>query len=316
MNAMDDEHRAYPTDEPAEGSPGEDREWLEIFRAAVDAAYDAILITDAELDRPGPRILHANPAFCRMTGYRLDEVLGRTPRLLQGPDTERRVLRRLRRALERGQRFEAKAVNYRKDGSPFLLEWRVAPVFDDAGDIRYYVAIQRDVTDYERRLNMLRRQAEVDPLTGAWNRREVERLLEVEMERAERQGTPLSVLLLDIDSFKPINDEHGHPTGDEVLRRLTQTIGGRLRNSDHLGRWGGDEFLVVLPFTDGEHAQRAAESLRETVAGTIFAEDVALTVSIGVTGHEPGDAPADLVARTDRALYAAKGAGRDAVASA
>jgi PAS domain S-box-containing protein len=118
----------------------------DVVRASVDDAYDAIVITDAELERPGPRIVYVNEALCRMTGYRRDELLGRTPRIFQGRDTERTVLDRLKRQLAAGERFEGETVNYRKDGVPFVLQWRISPVRDASGRTTHFVSNQRDVT--------------------------------------------------------------------------------------------------------------------------------------------------------------------------
>ncbi len=113
---------------------------------SVEQAPDSILITDAELDLPGPRILFANQAFSDLTGYSTDELLGETPRVLQGPGTERSVLDRLRRDLESGRSFVGEALNYRKDGSAFRLRWHISPVSDPVQGLVGYVAIQRDVS--------------------------------------------------------------------------------------------------------------------------------------------------------------------------
>lgn len=130
------------------------RETLASERALLDAAIsnvsESILITDTELDEPGPRILYANPAFETLTGYRLDEVVGRNPRFLQGPRTERAVLDRLRRTMEAGGTFYGESVNYRKDGSEFVMAWHVSPIKLDSHSIDYWVANQRDVTERRR----------------------------------------------------------------------------------------------------------------------------------------------------------------------
>ncbi|CAO4144711.1 HWE histidine kinase domain-containing protein [Methylorubrum aminovorans] len=120
---------------------------LRLLRAAVEASGEAILITSAELDEPGPRIEYANPAFSRMTGYEAHEVEGRSPRLLQGPETDRAVLDGLRAALEAGEPTQAEAVNYRKDGSTYVVEWLITPVRAADGRITHWVATQRDVTE-------------------------------------------------------------------------------------------------------------------------------------------------------------------------
>ena len=129
---------------------GERADGLRLLASIVDQATEAILVTDARLESPGPAILLVNDAFTRMTGYEPEEVLGRTPRVLQGPGTDRRVLDRLRAALAAGEPFSGSTVNYRKDGSPYDLEWSVGPVRDDAGDVRFFVAVQRDVSDRNR----------------------------------------------------------------------------------------------------------------------------------------------------------------------
>ena len=113
--------------------------------AALEEAYDAVVITTADLAPPGPVIVYVNRAFEELTGYSADEVLGNTPRLLQGRDTDRRVLDALRESLAAGRRWEGKAINYRKDGSAFLLEWRIAPVRDTFGRITHWVAFQREI---------------------------------------------------------------------------------------------------------------------------------------------------------------------------
>lgn len=122
-----------------------------LLQAALEQSYNAVVITDADLE-DGPRIVYANPAFERMTGYRLEELVGATPRLLQGPATDRTLLDRLRQALEAGEPFEGQTTNYRKDGTPYLVEWHISPVRIDAGGaVSHFVSVQQDVTERERR---------------------------------------------------------------------------------------------------------------------------------------------------------------------
>ena len=125
-------------------------ESLRLLNSAVLQAKDSILITDAELNLPGPRIIFVNPAFTTMTGYTAEEVIGKTPRILQGVHTDKAVLSRLRHDLERGEVFEGEAINYRKDGKEFNLEWQIAPLRDADGNITHFVAIQRDITDRKK----------------------------------------------------------------------------------------------------------------------------------------------------------------------
>ena len=125
----------------------EGRTLFSILLNAVEDASEAIVVTEARLEKPGPRILWVNPAFTEITGYEREEAVGQTPRILQGPKTESYVLRRLRKRLQAGERFEGEAINYRKDGTTFVNHWSIAPIHDADGEIEYWVSIQRDVTE-------------------------------------------------------------------------------------------------------------------------------------------------------------------------
>lgn len=125
-------------------------EQILLLQAAVEDTEDSVLITDAHLEPPGPQIVFINPGFSKMTGYTREEVIGKSPRILQGPKTDRRVLDRLRHCLENGEPFFGEAVNYRKDGSEYFLEWHISPVRDAAGKITHFVSVQRDISERKR----------------------------------------------------------------------------------------------------------------------------------------------------------------------
>ena len=187
----------------------------------------------------------------------------------------------------------------------------------------------------ERAIEQQRSAATHDALTGAMSRRALMEAFEQGLSLAEREGQPYAVLMLDLDRFKRVNDEHGHPAGDAVLRQFVQRVSQRLRRYDLLGRYGGEEFLVLLPGTDRAGACAVAENLRQAVEAQAFtfgATPIPVTVSVGVCARsaaEPaqGGLPADNATRTaspalhidsmidnaDRALYAAKRHGRNRV---
>ncbi|GEM_PF-434982 len=130
-------------------------ERLRLMETAVEDTSESVLITETELDRPGPRIVHVNPGFERLTGYTAEEAIGQTPRILQGEETDPDLLVHLREQLEAGQPFFGETVNYRKDGTPFINEWSISPARNDKGEITHFVAVQRDVTErreYENRI--------------------------------------------------------------------------------------------------------------------------------------------------------------------
>lgn len=179
-------------------------------------------------------------------------------------------------------------------------------------------AMEQQVRERTQQLSQanaeLQHQARSDPLTGLFNRRGFEFQLEFALALARRSGRPLSVLVIDVDHFKRINDRHGHDAGDQVLRTLASVFRQRLRESDVLARMGGEEFLVLLPDTTADAAMAIAEALRQLLATTPMAHAEPITASMGVaTLRGAMDTAAAMLRRGDEALYAAKGAGRNNV---
>uniref|UniRef100_I2PXK6 diguanylate cyclase n=1 Tax=Desulfovibrio sp. U5L TaxID=596152 RepID=I2PXK6_9BACT len=170
-----------------------------------------------------------------------------------------------------------------------------------------------DVTDLELERRELLDLANLDPLTRALNRRKLAEVMIDEAARAARYRSPLSVVLLDIDRFKAINDTHGHAAGDAVLVELAARLRGGLRQVDRLARYGGEEFVVVAPGIDGPGAYDLAERLRLAVGDKDFAGVGRVTASFGVAGHVPGEEPEAMLRRADEALYRAKNGGRNKV---
>lgn len=160
--------------------------------------------------------------------------------------------------------------------------------------------------------------AELDELTGSYNRRCIMRLLDAEIERSRQASTPCAIALIDLDWFKRINDAHGHPVGDEVLRTFAITIFANIRPADSFGRYGGEEFLLLLPDTPGDVADRTLERLRGIVADldwSSFSPSMRVTISAGVVTLRDNDTADTFLARADSALYSAKAQGRNCIAT-
>jgi diguanylate cyclase (GGDEF)-like protein len=159
------------------------------------------------------------------------------------------------------------------------------------------------------------RLAHTDTLTQIANRRELDETIAREVNRATRYHQPLSVIMFDLDHFKQVNDTYGHETGDTVLRESARVVQGLLRLPDLLGRWGGEEFLIVAPQTDCAQASELAERLRQAIAACRLDHIGGITASFGVAQYQPQESPEAWLKRADEALYAAKQGGRDQVAT-
>lgn len=173
------------------------------------------------------------------------------------------------------------------------------------------------VSAHLERLRTIRELAIRDSLTGVYNHKYVEGLIDQEVKRASRYEAPLSFAIIDVDHFKGINDTHGHQTGDAVLSRVVRIVSGQLRTSDSVGRWGGDEFVVLLTETPLGAAEgvirRVGQSVRAVAFPSTNGADLRVTTSIGLAALRKGDTAATLLERADQALYRAKRAGRDRV---
>jgi diguanylate cyclase (GGDEF)-like protein len=191
-----------------------------------------------------------------------------------------------------------------------FLTWRLTTM-------REYMREQKD--QLQRALEKIQRIATRDELTGTANRRFMQEQMRLEFQRSSRSGAPVMLAILDIDYFKRVNDTYGHQAGDRSLQVFAQVVQNSLRSSDLLARWGGEEFLVMLPDTDFTFGMACLERLRAQVAETTVAfgsVEIQFTVSIGVTQFHEGDSIESTVDRADFALYAAKAQGRNKVVSA
>ena len=175
------------------------------------------------------------------------------------------------------------------------------------------LCVVHDVTEQKRLKNELEYAASRDPLSGLWNRRHFLNLLEKARQQKRRKDEDYSLLILDVDHFKNINDQFGHDKGDEALVQLAKTLENRVRDTDSVCRWGGEEFTILLPQTDIGNAAHLAECLRISVFGIQISELPRITVSIGVAQHQAEETTESLIKRADAALYQAKAAGRNTV---
>ena len=290
--------------------------WLptEVLRQMMESVSDAIVVTKANhLDRPGPEIVYINPAFCSMSGYDLDEVIGRSPRILQGPGTDRRALGRIRAALDAGRSCREEVLNYTKNGAPYWLDIRIVPLRSNDGTVEYFAAIERDVTEQRNNTERLQRLAHEDILTGVGNRLALADKLRSLCASGHQPLHRPYFLLIDLDGFKAINDTLGHPAGDEILRQFAAHAMAHLRRDDFIARLGGDEFVLLLQGYSAPEALDLGKRLVATLHAMPAAGATRIGASIGVTAVGWNEALESIYARADAALYAAKAAGKGVV---
>ncbi len=179
----------------------------------------------------------------------------------------------------------------------------------------YIMLVQRYKDILEIKNRTLLKLANTDHLTKINNRKSIEKCLKKELKRAERYNRQLSLIMLDVDDFKKINDTYGHSAGDKVLRQLSKIISSAIRDTDHFGRWGGEEFIIVLTETDLENAVILAKKIRMLLSTAEFEGCDKVTCSIGVTQYLHGDDYDTLINHADVAMYKAKNSGKDKVIS-
>lgn len=200
------------------------------------------------------------------------------------------------------------------NGSVRWIESRSLPVKEADGSI-LWTGILLDITQRVEAEEKIRSMAITDGLTGINNRQEFNRLLDQEIQRATRYGTPMALIMYDLDHFKRVNDQFGHDAGDDVLRTVADLTNQNIRSTDLHGRWGGEEFMVILPQSRLNEAREVAEKLRKTIADHDFNKVGTVTASYGVVELTLAENSKSLAQRVDEALYRAKDRGRNRVES-
>lgn len=287
------------------------------------------------------RVIWVNGSFERITGYPLNQVKGKKlGSILQGEKTDADTIEQLKIHLKKGIPITTRILNYTQSGDPYWNELAISPIFRD-GKVAYYFAVQNDVskeiniehklialnTSLEQRIQArtkelsslnkeLEKQANIDPLTGCLNRRTLYRTLSDELLKTQNKNTYISLLMLDIDHFKAINDNYGHEAGDLSLKELTNTLRSLTRKHDFAFRLGGEEFLIIMPNTNKAEAKQAAERIKSAVnQHKVFYrnKNISFTVSIGLLTHDGSISLQNSLKYVDDYLYEAKAKGRNRI---
>jgi len=260
-------------------------------------------------------ITFVNESAARLLGYSRGELLGRVAHdvfHLQGNRGTPLSECSLCNVFRYNTRFKGEEIFCRRDGSSFVAEVASEPLFEHGKGISA-VTIFRDISERKQMEEQLHELCNTDPLTKAFNRRYFLEVLETEVQRSRRYGTPFVLVMGDVDRFKRVNDVFGHQAGDRVLQEVVAAIQARIRCSDVFARWGGEEFVLLLANTSLENAVPLVESIRENIRSLDLGEVGMVTISFGVTNFRDGDTIDTLLNRADKLLYEAKAAGRNCV---
>lgn len=301
---------------------------LNEYKKAVDES-NIVSKTDSK-----GRITYINSQFCRISGYDKSELIGKPHSIVRHPLMPRQVFKDLWDRIKSKKIWKGIIKNLKKDGGTYIVNTTIIPILDNYGDILEYIAIRHDITEFEEAKEQLRTlntsmrrkvnelydiasnlefEAHTDELTGIYNRKKFYEFLNMDFQKVLISDFKLSLIVMDIDRFKSINDTFGHQTGDSVLREVAQIVSNSIKRSDIFARWGGEEFVVLTPNTSIDGAFKLAENIRENLEIHIFTDIGYLTSSFGVTEAKREDSIDKFIDRADRALYRAKKSGRNRV---
>lgn len=276
---------------------------------AVEQSPNTIVMTDLD-----GNIEYVNEAFIKTTGYTRNEAIGRNPRFLQSGKTGAKAYDDMWKTLMLGETWHGEFINLTKNGEEYIEGVKAAPIFRTDGTVSHYMAIKEDITEKKRSEEHIHFLANFDSLTGLPNRFQLEERLGYALSLAKRNSEKFALLFLDLDRFKEINDTLGHDAGDALLIELSERFSSILREVDTVSRLGGDEFIFLLPNTDGSGASHIAKKLLDEIERPCkFNEaDMLVTGSIGIAIYpEDGVEQQTLFKNADTAMYRAKESGRN-----
>ncbi len=254
-------------------------------------------------------IIDVNEAMCDLCGYTKEELIGKNHRILRFPNEKAEKYKEMWKEISHGGIWEGEVKNVDKCGETYWVNAHIHPIIDENKKQVGYQALRENITN-RKELEFL---SSHDRLTNIYNRGKFDSLLEYELEQFSRYNKIFSLAMLDLDHFKNVNDTFGHQVGDDVLIRFVQIVKTLVRDSDVFARWGGEEFVLLLPHTNKGEAKIVIEKIRKTIDEYIFETVGNVTFSAGVSESIKNDTLSSFVKRIDDALYEAKDSGRNKI---
>ncbi len=252
------------------------------------------------------KITSLNDASCNIIGYEKNELIGLHIDTVSHPDMEKEFFSKLLKILKEEDTWSGEIKILRKDGQKLYFSVVIGPLYDENKKIGYS-SISENITDKKR----IEELSVTDKLTGLYNRLMIDELLLKQMDLHKRYDTSFSIILFDIDNFKNVNDTYGHDVGDYVLEEIAKILKINIRKTDEVGRWGGEEFIIICPNTNENNSFIVAENIRESIEEFVFKLVDKQTVSAGVTQFKSDDTISSLFKRVDTCLYQAKKEGKN-----
>jgi diguanylate cyclase (GGDEF)-like protein/PAS domain S-box-containing protein len=257
------------------------------------------------------RLTFVSEALCEISGFTKKELLGQKASIFSSGRMKSEHYKSIKKTIHSGNVWNGDLQNSTKDGKIYWLNSTIVPNFNDSGEIESFTALSMDITDKK----IIEKISQTDKLTQLYNRTKMDDVLQSECSKFLRYTTRFSIILIDIDHFKSVNDTFGHNVGDSVLIELSNLLLNNIRKTDIVGRWGGEEFLIICTHTTLDGTITLAESLRKKVEEFEFTTIKDATVSLGVAETIEGDSIEKLLHRADENLYKAKDRGRNQVVS-
>jgi len=278
-------------------------------------------------------ITYVSDAFCELSGFSKDELIGKTHNVIKHPDNPSSAFKKLWETLTSGNTYQGEVKNRKKNGEDFWLNSLIRPEFNNQSEIIGYIAYRKNIThekileDMNLKLEKmvtkktkelkhsnerLLKLSQTDVLTGIYNRKKLQESLSLEIKKAYRYEQIFSIILIDIDHFKNVNDTYGHLTGDNIIKAVCNLITANIRDIDLFARWGGEEFVILVHNQTKSEAKFLGEKIRKKISETKM-DNLDITCSFGIAEYEKGDTDEKIFKKADDALYTAKESGRNCV---
>lgn len=265
-------------------------------------------VTTSSTDLDG-NITHVSEAFCKISGYSKEELIGKNHRIVKHPDMDPAAFEELWDTISQDKKWVGEMKNKKKNGEAYWVLANIDPIFNDDGKKIGYTSIRQEITDKKR----IEKLSVTDKLTQLYNRVRLEEIFTIEIAKFHRYHTHFSIILIDIDHFKSVNDTYGHNVGDTLLKEIADVLKSSVRVEDVVGRWGGEEFIILSNNYTVEGVLQLAEKIRKNIESYDFTTVGHKTASLGIGILNKEDTQESLIYRADKSLYHAKKTGRNKV---